>query len=395
MTVKETDGEAGAGTDDGTGEGADSQTTLVARDGDAFTVGIVGLGNIGHFHAKNLTDLSEDLDATLAGGMDVDPEARQQFAGEFGTPVFESVETLYHRVDAVVITTPNRFHEEYAVGALKAGCHVLVEKPVAHTVESAQRVVEAAAESDSICMVGFHNRFAHPVQVLAAQIEEGRLGDVGHVEARYVRRRGIPARGTWFTDRAVAGGGALIDIGAHTIDLALYLAGFPTVEEVSGVTRSEFGTRADYASLDRWGNATGTDFDVDDSASAFLRCADGTTVSLEVAWAANREPSQEVIIRGDEAGATLDFDAGELVVHETANSGAAHFADTHVTTDMPDPHIEELRGFLKGARTGQQPALNTPAQGLAVQRVIDAIYHSSETGRAVDPTGHTVGPGAD
>lgn len=383
---KVTDG--GATADDASGDEPQDAITGSTRRGEKpVRVGIVGLGNIGHFHADNLGHLSGEVAAELAGGVDVDADARDEFTDSFGAPTFAEGSALFEHADAVIITTPNSFHEEYTIGALEAGCHVLVEKPVAHTVESAERVVKAAAASDKVCMVGFHNRFANPVQVLATHIEEGRFGEIDHVEARYVRRRGIPGRGTWFTDGEIAGGGALIDIGAHTIDLALYLAGFPVVEEVTGVTRSTFGTREDYACLDMWGQDAGTEFDVDDSASAFLRCEDGTTVSLEVAWAANRESTQEMVVRGEDAGATLDFDGGDLLIHEVADDGATHFADTRVTTDTEDPHVEELRRFLAAARAGESPGLNTPEQGLWVQRVIDAIYRSSETGGAIDLSG--------
>ncbi|MDZ5812876.1 Gfo/Idh/MocA family oxidoreductase, partial [Halorubrum sp. AD140] len=276
-------------------------------------VGIVGLGGIGNLHATKLTERG----ANLVGGMDIDADARAAFHEEFDLQAYDDEAELYEECDAVLVTTPNRFHEEYAVSALEAGLDVLLEKPLAHTLESAERIAAAARDAEGFCMVGFNNRFAEPVQVIRGYQAEGRFGETTHVEANYVRRRGVPGRGSWFTSSDVAGGGALIDIGVHAIDLALYFLGHPEVVEVSGETRSEFGNRDDYAFVHMWGADDGPEgFDVDDSASAFIRDADGNTVSLEVAWATNRPATDEFVVRGTEAGATLDRGSDDLTIHE-------------------------------------------------------------------------------
>ncbi|MFW6320562.1 MAG: Gfo/Idh/MocA family protein, partial [Halohasta sp.] len=175
---------------------------------DPVQVGIVGLGGIGHHHADRLGD----HDAQLTGGVDISGDARREFSEEYNVPTYEAADELFGLVDAVFITTPNRYHEQYAIEALEAGCDVLLEKPLAHTLESAQRIADAAADAEGFCMVGFNNRFASPVEVIKGYQEEGRFGEISHIEANYVRRRGIPGRGSWFTSKEVAGGGALIDI---------------------------------------------------------------------------------------------------------------------------------------------------------------------------------------
>jgi len=183
-------------------------------------------------------------------------------------------------------------------------------------------------------MVGFHNRFWGPVQVLNSYREQGKLGDVTHVRANYLRRRGVPGRGSWFTRKDVAGGGAVIDIGTHAIDLALYLMGYPAVDEVSATTRANFGPQEDYSYLYMWGEDRGTgNFDVEDSATAFIRCANGATISLEVAWAANREPSQDFFVRGTEAGAQFDISEDGMTLHETADDGVNHHRDVDIEDD--------------------------------------------------------------
>ncbi len=343
-------------------------------------LGVVGLGNIGHYHADRLTELG----ANLVGGMDIDSDARADFSEKFDVPTFEDHAELFEQVDAVVVTTPNKFHEQYAVDALEADIDVLLEKPLADTVESAERIVAAAREADSFCMVGFHSRYHHQAEIIKDQQTTGRFGDVTHVEANYVRRRGIPGRGSWFTAENVAGGGSLIDIGVHAIDLALHFLDYPEVVEVSGTARSEFGTNEDYAYVDMWGDDQGADhFDVDDSATALIRCAGGQTISLEVAWATNRPPTQEFFVRGTEAGARFDKSSGDLELYEAGQGGAHHLSTTEVETRSHDPHRQEQVAFLEAVASGQPPERNTVDEALTVQRVIEAIYRSGETGRAV------------
>jgi predicted dehydrogenase len=345
-------------------------------------IGIVGLGTMGRLHARNVSELGADVVA----GADVDEGTRAEFAAEFDADTYESHEDLLD-VDAVIVTTPNRFHEEIAVDALEAGCCVLLEKPLAHTLESAERIAEAARRSSGFCMVGFHNRFSPAAATAKAYADAGRLGEITHVEADYVRRRGIPAPGSWFTDEELAGGGALIDVGVHVIDLVLYLLDFPDLVEVTGVTRSQFGDREDYADPDGFGagwDAGGNTFDVDDSVSAFLRTESGQTISLEVAWATNRSPSKDVVLRGTEAGAALEVGGSDVELYETGTVGIDHHVESTVTgtVDRRD-HAAEAEQFLAAVERGEAPSTNTVEEALAVQRVIDAIYRSSRSGRAV------------
>ncbi|MFB6134423.1 MAG: Gfo/Idh/MocA family protein [Halanaeroarchaeum sp.] len=348
-------------------------------------LGVVGLGGMGEHHARTL----RDLDCDLVAGADVLAEARASFAEAFDVATYDDHEAMYDDadLDGVVVTTPNAFHEPVVTAALERDLATLCEKPLADSLAGAESIVEAHRESEAFCMVGFHNRFSTAGAVLADYRECGRLGEVTHVEADYVRRRGIPGVGSWFTDRELSGGGALIDIGVHLIDFALYLAGFPTVEEVSGTTRSEFGAREEYADPDDWaGNwdtSEGT-FDVEDAASAFLRCADGTTMSLEVAWAANREPSNEVVVRGTEAGARCTVGGDSATLYSCETGGADHYVDSELAGDLdPSGHAAEDARFVEAVRSGEAPAINTVEEGLAVQRVVDGIYRSSDAGEAV------------
>ncbi|MGQ3720323.1 Gfo/Idh/MocA family protein [Natrialba aegyptia] len=362
-----------------TGETSASSTPPMTDDRTDIKTGIVGLGNIGQYHAERLRELG----VPLVGGMDVAAEARRRFARRYDVDVYEDHQELYETIDAVVITTPNKFHEEYAIDAFDRGIHVLLEKPLAHSYDSAQRIARAARDTDSYCMVGFNNRFANTVQIVKNRIDRGELGEVTHVEANYVRRRGIPGRGSWFTRRQIAGGGALIDLGVHAIDLALYLLGYPDVEEVTGVDRSEFGSREEYAYLEMWGDDTGPrGFDVDDSASAFVRCPGKRTISLEVAWATNRPTNHEFIVRGTSAAARFDLLEGDLTIHSASTSGPDHLENTSIEARQNDTHTAEQRAFFDRI-VRDDGGDGTVEQALSVQRIIDSIYRSSEEGKTV------------
>ncbi|WP_137290022.1 Gfo/Idh/MocA family protein [Natronorubrum halophilum] len=352
--------------------------------GTGIGVGIVGLGGMGNLHARSVSELG----AEVVAGADLVEQQRRRFATEYGATTYETHEGLVvdDAVDAVIVTTPNRFHEPIAVDALEAGCHVLVEKPLAHTLESAERIARTAAAADGICMVGFHNRHAASMALFDEQHARGRFGDLTHIEANYVRRRGVPGPGSWFTDPELAGGGSLLDIGVHALDLALYTLDFPEISEVSGVTRTTFGTDEEYADPDGFGenwDAESETYEVDDSVSAFIRCANGETISLEAAWATNREESMAFRVRGTEAGAQFDIGDTNLDILEAGTAGCDHYANVALTGDSSltgyDVQDEQFLATIAAETT---PETNTIEEALIVQRVIDAIYRSSETGRA-------------
>jgi predicted dehydrogenase len=349
-------------------------------------IGIVGLGGMGKNHASGVEDAGHEL----VGGADVVEEVREEFEATFGVPTYESHETLLETgaLDGIVVTTPNAFHADVAVAALERDVNVLVEKPLADTLANAERVAEAEADSEAFGIVGFNSRFSAGADLFTAYREDGIFGDLNHVEGRFVRRRGIPRVGSWFTNRELSGGGSLIDIGVHLIDFCLYLTDFPEVEEVSAVTRSEFGAREDYADPEgfagHWEDADADTFDVDDSASFFVRTADGPTFSMEVAWACNRDPVREVVVRGTDAGATMRMGGESMTVYSCDTRGTDHYVDREVTGERAvSSHAAEDALFADAAAAGEPPGTNTIEEGMTVQRVIDAVYRSSEAGEAI------------
>jgi predicted dehydrogenase len=346
-------------------------------------LGIVGLGFMGQTHAMN----TEELGHEVVAGTDVSPESRDEFATAYDAATYEDPEEMYDAedLDAVAVATPNAFHEEAVVPALERGVHVVCEKPLANDLEGAERIAAAARESDAFCTVNFHNRVSTAAELFKGYQADGRFGDIRHVRGNYLRARGIPGVGSWFTDEELSGGGAVVDIGVHAIDFALYLMDFPAVEDVFAVTRSQFGTRDDYVDPGDWYEATEEAvFDVEDSATVMIRLADDRTISLEIAWAANESSSQEFVVRGSEAGARLDLGGEELTTLESGKQGTDHLVDSTIDTGSLDHAGWEGsdKRFLDAVATGSEPD-TTVQQALTVQRVIDAIYRSAETGERV------------
>jgi predicted dehydrogenase len=345
---------------------------------DELRVGFVGLTGRGGGLAEHAHDLGYDIVA----GADVDAEARASFAETYGATTYESYDALFEgaNIDATVVATPNAFHAPAAVAALEAGVDVLVEKPLADSLDAAESVAQAEADSDAFGMVGFQRRFSGVAQALKAHVDGGRLGEVSHVEVNYARRRGIPGGSS--LRREISGGGALIDVGVHVLDLALFLLDFPDLVEAMGTTRRDFLNDDDAAF--RWQDGATEVADVEDCARGTLRTADGTTITVTAAWAQHQPDDYDVRLWGTDAGATVDFHGDELTLYEEHTAGADQLAECSVAVESTDPIDEELERFFEASRNGEPPGVNTIEQGLAVQRAVDSIYRSAERGRVAE-----------
>ncbi|WP_324717227.1 Gfo/Idh/MocA family oxidoreductase [Carboxydochorda subterranea] len=340
--------------------------------GRPIRVGIIGAGGIATgAHIPGYQALGDQVE--LVAVADVDGERARRVAAEFG---FARSYTDYHEMlaqetlDAVSVCTPNKFHAPATIAALRAGCHVLCEKPPATTVLEAQAMREAAAAAGRILTFGFHMRFKSEAQAAYRFVAAGELGEIYAGRVTAMRRRGIPSWGV-FTNKALQGGGPLVDIGVHVLDLALWLMDYPQPETVLGATFQKLGTRPGVAP---WGPWDWQHYEVEDMAHAMIRFANGASLLLETSFAANIEPMDEMNVRlqGTEGGLTLQ----PLRIHREAHETLVDVTPAWLPTVKP--HHAEVAHFVRCIRGEAQP-LSTPDQAVALQQIVDAIYQSAET----------------
>ncbi len=353
---------------------------------DSLTIGIVGMEPSGAYYADVLTEMGHTV--TLA---DSDPEKRKLFEQDYEAETFERPDELFRTdIDAVFISAPNKYHETVATEAMEAGYDVLMEKPLAATMDDAERIVETAERTGNICMVAYFHRFREYCDIVKSYIDRGELGEIIHIDAKFIRRRGVPGRGTWYTSRKLAGGGALIDVGCHVVDFVLNLLGWPDPRDIVADSRSDFGHRTDYRYLEMWGEDDEAKmYDVEDSVRAFLKFDSGTTTNIEVAWAANLQHEHSYRIQGTEAGVELRLDNNpiadettSLSLYEVRGGGADHFADTEIVSgrsqDYEACYEGTVKAFVDAVRTGDRPEKCNVHEALATQKLIESIYDTDE-----------------
>lgn len=349
-------------------------------------LGLVGTGNIGRVHTKTL----ERNGIMYAAAADIRFDVAKGFAKEFDIPkVFASGQELFDTdlVDAVTLAVPNKAHAELAIAAMKAGKDVFVEKPMSVSQELCAQMVKTARETGRILQVGFVYRYSPIAQTIQAFRQAGRFGTIYHAKANLYRRRGIPGLGGAFTTKAESGGGALIDIGVHTIDLATFLMGLPTPVRASGKTYGYFGRRMkDYLyEGDMWAGPPKYDgtFDVDDSAHALIRFEGGATLEVNVTWAGNIPDNtlrNDMVLLGDQAGAVFKIGGDELTI---ACEQDGHNVDLKPTLKPGNMWDGQLKAFLHAVETREQPHANG-LSGQRVQAILDGIYASSAADREVE-----------
>ncbi len=283
-------------------------------------------------------------------------------------------------VETVDICTPNYWHSRIAVAAFEAGKNVFCEKPDAVSPEEAQKMKEASEKAGKLLMVMRNNRFASGSQYLKKYIADGNVGEIYAGRCGWQRRRGIPGKGGWFTTKELSGGGPLIDLGVHMIDLAVWLMGNPTPVAVSGATYCKF---ADTDSSDSehsiFGdkNSEGT-FDVEDLAIGMIRFDSGAVLQIEFSWASNIEREHRFVeLYGTKAG--FSWDNEEVKIFSEDNG---ILTDTGLKRVQQDGHQYYLRHAVDVLLNGVEP-IYKPQQGLDMIKILDAIYKSAKTGREV------------
>ncbi|MDR6227453.1 Gfo/Idh/MocA family protein [Desmospora profundinema] len=344
-----------------------------------WRLGMIGAGSISEAHMKAM---GQERRVRLCAVADLHEEAARKRAESYGcSTVYRDYRKMLEQeqLDAVVLCLPNHLHEQVAVQAMDAGCHVLCEKPLSTDAASARRMERHARFTGRTLMVAQNNRFRADSRLLKHLITHQRLGEVYHAKAGWIRRNGIPGWGSWFTNREQAGGGPLIDIGVHMLDLTLWLLNFPRPVSVFGQTYNRFGPSKKGQSS--WGTVVKEGrFDVEDSAVALIRFESGLTLALDASWASHiAEDRAYVDLWGGEGGAALDLNRHHLrLFHEEAGVPV----DSEMTPPPQDDRSTLLSHWI-GVMEGIEEPICTAEQGIEVLRILDAIYESSRTGQLV------------
>lgn len=351
-------------------------------------VGIVGVGAIAQM--AHLPNYAKDADVEIVALADPETgragEYARNFTAKFDRPeprVFASLadmaRTFGSQVDAVSICTPNLTHVELAREALASGWHVLLEKPMGTVVTDVEDLVSIAESSDRVLMIGQSHRYREDVEAIKRFIDAGDLGDIYYAKTRILRRRGTPSG--WFTDLSRSGGGPLMDIGVHALDLTWWLTGARKPLTVSGFLHRGIGQ--DHPSfVRRWtaqmaGNANNETYTTEDFAAGFIRLEGGLVLEMEVSWALNgpEDDALKVEIFGSKGGVSLD---------PLRFFGVSHGILTTTTpaVGMGPLYEREINHFLTCVRTDQRP-FSPPEEGLQVVRMLAALGESSSLGREV------------
>jgi predicted dehydrogenase len=356
----------------------------------ATKVGIIGAGGMVRYHIDGFQSAGAEIVAIA----DVNEAAAQRTAASQGIPrVFGDVASLLAEpgIDAVSIIVPNKFHAPLAIQSLQAGKHVFCEKPPAISAGEVEQMIAAAQSASKTLMFNFNNRARPESFAIMDYIRGGQVGTINSAQAKWIRRTGIPGFGGWFTTKALAGGGPLIDL-LHMIDLALFFMGYPEPAHVLGQTFGDFIN--DKSFKGPWGlpDVVGGITDVEAAAHGFVTFRTGQVLSLQVSWAEMvKREEVSVVFQGTRAGGKVErlfgrdgldataLDNCELYVQENGHS---------VNRSIVVPACEDMGRIRSAANfihaiNGTEAPLNTPAQALALMKIIDAVYLSARTGAPV------------
>jgi predicted dehydrogenase len=353
-----------------------------------FNAGIIGCGFIANQkHLPALAKLKSKGRVELVAFCDLVVERAEKAAqkyGESGALVTSEYRRLLDRkdIDVVYVLTPNRSHAEITIAALSAGKHVLCEKPMAATYADAKAMSDAAEKSSKLLTIGYQYRCRQDPMYLKKCVTAGMLGDIYYAQAYAVRRRGVPTWGI-FLDKDAQGGGALIDIGTHALDMTLWLMDNYEPKSVIGTTFNNLGKQGGSANdFGRWDPAGFKE--VEDSAVAHITMKNGTVISLQASWAMNtldlRE--QQVVLCGTKAGADMNdglrFNGeveGELCVWKPKLGRYG----VPGTLDATWWEADTEAGMWYDALEGKGEPMVKPYQALCVTRILEGVYRSAAT----------------
>ncbi|MBN1809215.1 MAG: Gfo/Idh/MocA family oxidoreductase [Planctomycetes bacterium] len=339
-------------------------------------IGFIGSGGIAGTHMKHLSQVDG---VVIAAASDVSRRALDNVRQTYGVErTFTDWKEMLRKVkdlDAVSVCTPNSLHLQPTLDALKAGKHVLVEKPLAMNAREGQRMVDAARKARRILMIAFQWRFTPAAQAVRKLVAQGALGDILYVRCQALRRRGIPNWGV-FGRKDLQGGGPMIDIGVHIMEQAHYVMGKPVPVAATGAVHTYLGNRKSQA-LCKWDHWDYKTYTVEDLAVGMVSFDNGARLTIEASFAAHIEHDVfNVQLMGTKGGATLD----PVKVFTDQNGLMVNIEPAFVGNwDAFKYKMEHFVDCVRGDAVCDSPA----EDGLMVQKMIDGVYESAAKGREV------------
>ena len=351
-------------------------------------VGIIGCGGIAN--KKHMPALKRQKDVEMVAFCDIVIERAEKAAKEYGTPdakVYTDYKELLldHEIEAVHICTPNRSHSFITVDALRAGKHVMCEKPMAINSAEAKKMVDAAKETGKVLTIGYQSRQRSDSQFMKQRSLDGTFGDIYYAEATAIRRRAVPTWGV-FLDEYEQGGGPLIDIGTHALDLTLWIMDNYKPKYCVGTAYHKLNR--DTKTGNAWGDWDPDKFTVEDSAFGFVVMENGATIILRSSWALNSLDVREAVtsVCGTKAGGDMVankcvrinsiIDGRQSVTESNMLAGNVALSDRELASISSD---REARLFIDAIKNGTEPS-TLPEQAYCVTRILEGIYESAKTG---------------
>jgi len=350
-------------------------------------IGIIGSGGIAQgCHMRGYASMPDLCE--MVAVCDVNPETAKQAAEKYSV---EKTYTDYKQlladpeIDAVSVATPNAYHMQPTIDALNAGKHVICEKPLAMNADEARKMCAAARDTGKILQVALQQRFTGQARFMKQYIDDGNMGDIYYARAQARRRRGVPHWGV-FIDKEKQGGGPLIDIGVHILDLTLFLMGYPKPVSASGKTWDMLGTNPDI--VNPWGEYDRTKFTVEDFAVGMIKFDNGAVVTLESSFMANLDGDPFTTqLFGTKAGAIVKgWGADPIEIFTEQNRQLFNMKPANIPS-VESAHVDEIKAFVD-AILNNKPSPVPGENGLILNAIFDALYKSSETGKeeSVDVT---------
>lgn len=355
--------------------------------------GVIGLG-MGWGHLQGYLN---HPDVEVVAVADRRPERRERAEKECGSQIgkiyTEGIDLIKNeKLDILSVAVPNNQHKDLTIAGLEAGANILCEKPMAMNEAEAQEMLDTAKRCNRKLGIDFSYRFNPQSRAMKKVVESGALGEIYYARTAWFRRDGMPglaasdfntsskaggAMGSWFFDKQQSGGGPLIDLGVHRLDLALWLMGYPEPAYVMGSTYAKFGPER--------AKAKGLEYTVEDLACAMIKFKNGATLELDASWASHVKEREDQYTRliGTKAG----------LLHKNVNEGYTYEVEFFKTEDgvgldsklhEPAPAMPSAFTLFADAVRDDTDFLVKPEEGVIVMRLLDAIYKSAATGKPVE-----------